>query len=275
MSRASDMRAFDVYLYLLKIGGGKESFPLASGPLAESLGVGGMAPSAARRQIAKTLGKLETKYGLIRSTTSFKGDWTVSVLPSTGTAVGLPAGYWDWGWCRRFSLPGKVMYLLNRYYLLLSPHPPSWSAAVSEIARERGVSKGVIGQGTMELRRANLVEVDYSPLGNEADSSREPSGYTPRALYDPTELDRAWVDLGKRYGGEKLARGRACAELVYEDSDPGIVEDFIRLEEACGRENVQKGYDLIAAKAPDNPHRCAAYFIAVVKNLKAGGPAAE
>jgi hypothetical protein len=268
MTHSRDERAFDVYLYALKAGGGAASFNLAYDPLADSLGITDMGRTAYRRQITKTLVKLQDEYGLIRTTFTYGGDARVEVVPSTGDAVGMPADYWTWGWNRRLGFQGKVMYVLNRCYSEASPSRPRWSVPVEKIARDHGLAPGFVRQGTTELRRANLVAVEYDELAKDPDDSRRPNIYTPLPLYDPAELDRAWAALGARYGGDALARGRACAHLVYADSDADAVERFIMLEMEFGREKVQRAYDLIAQKNPDNPRRCVGYFIGTVQGLK-------
>ena len=268
MTHSRDERAFDVYLYALKAGGGTPSFDLAYDPLAESLGIADMGRTAYRRQITKTLVKLQGEYGLIHTTFTYGGDARVEVVPSTGDATGMPADYWTWGWNRRLGFEGKVMTVLNRCYSESSPSRPRWSVPVEKIARDHGLTPGFVRQGTTELRRANLVAVEYDELAKHPDDSRRPNVYTPRPLYDPAELDRAWAALEARYGGEALARGRRCAQLVYADSDADAVERFILLEREYGREKVQRAYDLIAQKDPDNPRRCVGYFIGTVRGLK-------
>jgi hypothetical protein len=227
-----------------------------------------MGRTAYRRQITKTLLKLQNEYGLIGTTFTYGGDARVDVSPSTGEVVGMPDDYWAWGWSRRLGFQGKVMFLLNRYYSETFPSRPRWSVPVEKIAREHGLTPGFVRQGTTELRRANLVAVEYDELAKDPDESRRPNIYTPLPLYDPAGLDRAWAVLEARYGGEVLTRGRKCAQLVYADSDADAVERFILLEKEFGREKVQRAYDLIAQKNPDNPRRCVGYFIGTVQGMK-------
>ena len=227
-----------------------------------------MGAAAYRRQINKVLVRLERRYGLIKAKTRFGGDADVElVLNAEAPALGLPAGYWFFGWNRRLDLAGKVMYLLNRYYSAESPKPPRWSLSGETLARRHGLSPWFVRKGTTELRRANLVEVEHGALPAKVTGPRAPNVYTPGPLYDPQVFERNLNGLEVKYGPEKVRRARACAALVYEDGDLGAVERFIELEEEYGREKIKKAFQIIGAKSPDNPRRDVGYFIHTVKNL--------
>jgi hypothetical protein len=129
------------------------------------------------------------------------------------------------------------------------------------------VSKHVLSHGTTELRRANLVEVEYGELTIDGSGPREPNAYTPGPLYDPRLLEEKWTALEKTYGREAFLRGKAYAALVYEDSDADLVERFILLERGRGRDRMEAAAKKIGAKHPSNPRRSAAYFIGIVRNL--------
>jgi hypothetical protein len=265
MTRAKDELGFEVYLWALKAGGGKGPFDFAYAPLAEALGMAGRPPEEYRKLIRRALERLQDKYGLLRVAPRDGEDARVEVVESSGETVGVRPEYWSWGWCRRLTFPGEVMFLLNRRYSALSADRPRWSFSVATIARENGLSADFVTLGTVDLRRADLVEVDYDALDKDAERPRRPSVYTPRPLYDPATLDRAWEDLTGRYGAEKVARARKCAVLVYEDSDADAVERFIHLEDEFGRERVERAYGVIALKSPDNPRRSAGYFFELIR----------
>jgi hypothetical protein len=268
LTKSSSERPFDVYLYLLMAGGGQPSFKLSYDPLIESLGLTDLKPIFARDEINRVLRRLQNRFGLIRFTPHINQDADVEIVPSTGDSVGLPPEYWSWGWCRKLTLSGKVMLLINRKYSAASRSRPRWCLSAKSIAEQTGVSVWVVTDGTTDLRRSNLVDVEYSPNDLDSIQDRFPNTYTPKPFYDPAALDRAWTDLEKRHGAEKLARAQKCAALVYADSDADAVERFISLEEEYGREKVQRAYDELAQKRPDNPRRTVGYFIQTIKRIE-------
>jgi hypothetical protein len=220
-----------------------------------------------RRQINKTLDKLQDRYTLVTVKTGFNADAQVTLADKAmDTAfVSVPAGYWDLGWPLRLDFPAMIMYALNLYYSSTSLSRPQWSMAAETIARLHGLTRGFVIAGTTGLRRANLVDVVY----DKNDSGpRHSNIYTPLPLYDPGMLDAKFKGLEAKYGKEKTGRARACAELVYKDSDFNAVEKFILLEEKYGIPRIQQAYAIIAQKEPDNPKRCVGYFIGVVTGLK-------
>jgi hypothetical protein len=265
LSRDRSSLAFDLYLLLLKASKGENGFSIAYDAVSREMGFTDY--SNPRNEILWRLKRLD-KLGVLRfQALPRAADIRIVLTPLEGDAVDIPAAYWDFGWSRRLTMAGKISYLVNKLRSERSPMRPRWSAALDTMVRDHGISKAVFVKGTSELRRANLLEVEYDEL-TMTGGDRRPNIYTPRSLYDPAVLDKAWADLERRFGGEKLARARRCADLVYEDSDAATVERFIQLEEAHGREKVEEAYKLISLKHPANPRRTAAYFIATIQNLQ-------
>jgi hypothetical protein len=145
---------------------------------------------------------------------------------------------------------------------------PRWSVAALTLASRHGMSVYFVQTGTVALRRANLLDVEYGQLPKDPDITRHPNIYTPLPFYDPLLLDAKWQELEKRFGKDMTNRGRACVALVYKDSDWRAVEQFIALEQEYGREKVEQAAAIIGAKDVDNPQRCVGYFIGIIKNLK-------
>jgi len=271
MITKSDERAFDAYLLLCSEAHASPEKPvdLDYAGIARGLGIDSMQPDDYRRQINKTLDKLEKTYGLVRVTFHFGKNAEVGLNAMPGSAtVAIPAAYWTYEWPRRLGFPAKVMEILSLRYSALSPIRPRWSVAALTLASRHGTSVYFVQTGTVALRRANLLDVEYSQLPKDPDSTRHPNIYTPLPFYDPVQLDGTWQELEKRFGKDMTGRGRACAALVYKDSDWRAVEEFINLEQKYGREKVDKAAAIIKQKDPDNPQRCVGYFIGIVKNLK-------
>jgi hypothetical protein len=269
MVSAADQRAFDSYLYLCK-----ETFKrsvnytvnLDYAALAASLGIDSMTPVDFRRQINKTLDKLQDRYGLATVSTSYGKPAQVRLNDAPGPAVAIPSAYWVYGWQKRLAFAGKVMVILNLHYSGLSPMRPRWSASEPTLASRHGMSVWFLQQGIVELRRANLLDVEYDSLP-EKPEHRRPSIYTPLPLYDPLVLEKKWAELEADFGRDMVGRARQYAALVYKDADFRAVEQFIGLEKRYGREKIEKAASIISKKAADNPHRSVGYFVGTVMSL--------
>ena len=57
-----------------------------------------------------------------------------------------------------------------------------------QISDTFNISESFISQGTMELRKKNLLEVQYDKLEEKRFDERLSNTYTPKKLYDPEEL---------------------------------------------------------------------------------------
>jgi cardiolipin synthase len=280
MVTVGDERVFDVYMFLCKLIFGVETpwhvvstetkteILLDYDTLARYLGIDSMTPVDFRRQINKTLDKLQDRYGLAKVTTAYGKPAQVRLTDAPGPWVAIPSAYWAFGgWQKRLAFAGKVMEILNLHYSGISAMRPRWSASEPTLASRHNVSIWFLQQGIVELRRANLLDVDYDSLPEKSVVARRPSIYTPLTLYDPLLLDKKWAELETRYGKEITARGRACAALVLKDCDWRAVEQFIMLEQKYGRERIEKAASIIRLKAVDNPHRSVGYFVGTVSNL--------
>jgi hypothetical protein len=266
-----DERSFDTYLYLVR----EQSllpedvpFQLRYTPLAESLGILDQKPSIQRSQINRILTKLQNRYGLIRFETSRGKDAliTFTSLNAEGAAR-IPLAYWTQGWPQRLHLPEKSFFLISQYESAKSPLRPRWSAARKTMARRYHLRPGTISKGVTELRRQNLLEVDYSPNLPQK-GFRRASIYTPNILYDPAKLDQAIEDLKAQQGEEKVARAQSAATLVYEDRDLNAIKALIALEDRYGQKRIADALKIVGKKNPDNPNRSIAYLIGTIKNMK-------
>ncbi|MBK8576055.1 MAG: hypothetical protein IPN90_10435 [Elusimicrobia bacterium] len=267
MTAQNDERAFDTYLYIVKQS--SQSYSINYEDLAQSLNLPLGNRNAYRKQINKVLDKLQHRYGLIDVQTAFNQEAKMmrTVLPSERSAK-IPLGYWSLGWNRRLSFAGKTVFLISQYESEVSTRRPRWSAAQKTLSRRYGVSEGFIRQGIADLRRKNLLEVDYSPFNSHAALPRRPNIYTPNPLYDPAELDRKMEELKIKYGREKFARAQSAAAVVYEDSDLNGIKELIEMETQFGPQKVNAAVKVLGQKNPDNPARTLGYLIGTIRNLK-------
>jgi hypothetical protein len=266
MLTRSDERAFDVYFFLLRENAGK--IVLDYEKLAAHLGIDAMGREAYRRQINKALGKLENRYQLISVSKKFGQDADITLRPlASREFVSMPVAYWDLGWNRRLSFAGKAFYVINLRESSDSPLQPRWSQNLETLAKRYGASPWFISQGVTDLRRHNLVEVEYDAAGPKGPGDRAPNVYTPNPLYDPKELDESLEKLKIRYGTAKLERAQRAAALVYEDCYLHGIKQLIELEDQYGAERIERALKIVGPKSPDNPKRSIGYLIATIRGL--------
>ncbi|MBK9694320.1 MAG: hypothetical protein IPO76_02830 [Elusimicrobia bacterium] len=265
MITTGDARALKAALFLFHKAGGRGAWTMDEAELGRALGLDGQTPTARRRQIRKTLAKLERRYGRARQGPE---PGTVTVTPTTGTAVDVPEDFWAHGWDRRLSLAGTCAYLISRREAARSILGPRWSVSMEELAERYGASAWFLSKGMTELHRYDLMEVDRAPLGPEG--PERPSVYAPGALYDFDARERALAELTAQHGPEKTARARRAAALVYEDWDVAGVAELIRLEDRYGRAGVDAALKELGKKLPVNPKRSMAYLIGTARRMGEG-----
>lgn len=263
MITRGDTRALKAALFLFHQAGAGGGWTLDEAALGRALGLDRESPTARRRQIRKTLAKLERRYGLARAEAG-----AVAVTPTTGAAVEVPEAFWAHGWDRRLSLAGVCAYLISRREAGRSAMGPRWSVSIEELAERYGASEWFLSKGMTELHRYDVMEIDRAPLGPEGPARA--SVYAPGALYDFDARERALAELTAQHGPEKTARARRAAALVYEDWDVAGIAELIRLEERYGRAVVDAALKELGKKLPVNPKRSMAYLIGTARRMGEG-----
>lgn len=270
MVTAHDERAFDTYLYLLKTlrENEEEKGTLDIDALEGELEIRGEDEWNNRRAVRRVLGRLQDQYGLIAFSYELDKDPVVS-LKARGSreAVEVPFAYWEWGWSKKLTFTGKAMFLLGQMYSALSPTAPAWFRSTGDLAKRHGFSRAFVGDGLMNLRRHNLVEVEPGKLNPPDYGDRDANRYAPNPLYDPTEMDRAFRKLEEKYGREKAKKATGYLSLVYEDSDVEAAERLIMLEEEFGSEVVRQAVKVVGEMSGNNPKKTIGYLIATIQGI--------
>ncbi len=278
MVASADERAFDIYLYILKEynGNAEAKATLGFEKLAESLGIQDTGNEAYRRQIIKVLEKLQDKYKLITLGELKRNQDAEVVLKSIEDArkryempkteyFEIPAKYFKYGWNRKLSLPAKAVYLVNLSKSKKSN--PSWFMSREAIAKGFNISETFITDGVRELKRLNLLDVEYDAVDPAHFGQRLANVYTPLELYDPVEHEAKLKELGVKYGMEKLDRARKNAAIVFEENSLKMLTALIELENQYGQAVVDEAAKKMAEKNADNPKRSAGYFINTIKSM--------
>jgi len=274
MVKNRDERAFDIYLYLLKVfsRNPEAKLTLSYESLARYLGIyAGWDSLDYRRQITKSLQKLERKYKLIKFETGYGKEATVMLAAGKDEeedCFGLSDDYFNLGWNRILSLRAKFCYLINLSNSDISDTKPFWSKSVEEIAEHFGnVSQDIIKTGMGELRRRRLIEVKYDTLTDKPYNERLPKMYKVLRLYDPKELESRLSGLELKYGKEAYNRARKYAGIVFEENNPQAIEDIILKAKQYGDKTIKKAFAIVSRKNIDNPKRTYSYVVGIIERM--------
>jgi len=278
LTRQSE-RAFDLYLLLLREfdNNAEGKVILNYDKIAAFLGLyDTMTKADYRRQIIKSLRKLEQDYKLIKFKPEYGKDATVTLLSydnpeksysmPEGWYFQIPDNYWEYGWNRQLSHRAKFCYLINLAYVSISNSAPWWFSSLDVLAKHFNISEWVISKGMGELRSLNLIDVAYD---TPKEGSYEPllaKSYKVLPLYDPEWLETEWDRLDLSYDAKKLNKARKYAKIVFKENDPKAVEEIITLTDSLGEEQVKKAFAIVGKKSVGNSKRCYAYVKGILKN---------
>jgi len=272
-------RTFDLYLLLLREFNNnfEDRIILDYDKIAASLGLYGTATRTDyRRQIIKSLRKLEKDYKLIKFEPEHNKDATITLLSydnpekpylmPKGWYFQIPDNYWEHGWDRQLSHRAKFCYLINLAYVNISNAKPWWFSSLDVLAKRFNVSKWVISKGMGELRSLNLIDVAYDTPKEGSYEALLAKSYKVLPLYDPEWLEAEWDRLELSYGAKKLNKAKEYAKIVFKENDPKVVEEIIVLMDSLGEEQVKKAFAIVDKKSVSNSKRCYAYVKGILKN---------
>lgn len=263
-----DERAFDLYLLMLYNASGKDSINLDFDKYAKDMGIEDMTTTAYRRQIIKTLRKMQKKYKLLEVEFNYAANADVKLLEKDTEKdyLLLPSEYFEYGWNKALTFRAKYCYLINRY-MVEEKGSNYWSLSLKSLSDKFHLIPNTITKGMQELRKLNIVDIEYSQREKDMTHS-EPSVYKLIGLYSTEEQQKELTVLKKKYGEEKLKKALDFAEVVFKQNDIDAIEQMIKLAEEYGEEKINKAYEILSEKAVDSPKRTLKYAIGVVEGLK-------
>ena len=135
------------------------------------------------------------------------------------------------------------------------------------ISKTRHISESFISDGTKELRKQNLLHIQYGNLEGKSYDQRLANIYTPENLYDPEELQNQIKILEQKHGIDKVKRALQIASIVFEQNNTKTIEILIDLEDKYGQQTIEEAAQKIAQKNPDNPKRSTGYLINTIKSI--------
>jgi len=266
---------FDLYLLLLKEFTGNPVMDFDYDKMAGYLRMDKkMEVVAYRRQLIKTLRKLDKRYHLIEFEPRWGKQAKVTLhdlrnreklyeYPESNSFL-LPGEYFTYRWYKKFSFRPKYCYFINLCKASLSKDNPWWFGAQSTLELQFHLQKDTISKGMVELRRLNIIDVEYSSI-EEGYEKREPTRYKVLDLYSPERQIEKFKRLEKLYGGDRVKEAREFAKVVLKENNPVVIEDIIHLIDEYGRESYRKAIDIVSQKATDNPKRTHSYVVGILK----------
>lgn len=268
-----DERAFDLCLLLLYQNEGTKKISFDFELYAKHLGIDYMKPRAYRRQISKTLRKLNEVYSLLNVEFRHGHNAIVKLLDIEDESKSyqkpeddyfmLPEGYFKYGWNKELSQRAKHCYLIN-LFMSQERDGKTWSASREEIGKMFSLEIQTISYGMNELRRMNIIDIEYSSI-EKGYEKRSPAKYRLLELYDPIENDKAIKKLEEKYG-EKFKRARKYAKVVFKENDPAVIEEIINLILEYPDRIIKAAYKKVGKKAKDNPKRNQRYAVAIIRD---------
>ena len=280
MLRQQDRRAFDVYLLLLREFDNTADAVITFDydNVADHLGMTAqMDRTAYRRQLIKTLRKLEKRYKLIKFEPKFGKEATITLLSYDDLTkpysapkewfFQIPEEFWRYGWDQKLSFPASFCYFINLAYVSISDAAPWWYSSREALSKRFNTSDHSISAGMGELRRLNLIDVCYGIPEADDYSHRMAKSYKLLPLYNPKWLNSEWKRLKQAYGKKQLKKARGYAKIVFRENDPEDVEEIIIAIKVQGETVVREAFSIVAKKSIDNPKRNYAYVKGILRNL--------
>ena len=278
MLASRDERAFDLYMALLRYRHEAEanghsttdaSFALDDARVAGDLGME-MEPNACRRQISKTLRKLQDEYGLLDATFGYGRPIEVRL---TAAAVkkdtfSLPLAYWSYGVGRQLPLTADVAYLVALNETLRSDTAPRWSASREALSKRYAIPSRSIGIGLLELERLNLLKITRYPHPPGGDyNTRPPNSFQLLPLRSAAEQEAVWEALRKRHGATPLSEARRLATTIDRPHHPAVVADLLHCIATYGLQATEEATATVAAMHRSNPMRHPGFIITTLHRM--------
>ncbi|MFT5207832.1 MAG: hypothetical protein ACI9CF_001592, partial [Candidatus Omnitrophota bacterium] len=233
--------------------------------------------AALRRDINRTLKKLDEEYKLINVTLKYADNAEVTLNdyedPSKPYSIpkekyiAIPHAYWTYRWSKTLPLKATVAYALNLGYSSLSRTPPTWFYSQEYLAQKHSFSTWFFSEGTNTLKELNLVEVEYDDIPTNPTDPRKANRYSPNKLYDPERLKDRFLAIENEHGKEKLQRARDLLAIIHEQSDANAAVALIKFEDKYGLDAIRQGKEVIESKKDDNPKKNIAYLLATIRNI--------
>ena len=255
-------QAFDLYLYLAKKAQSSNSNLIMIDSHEFTQGIG--YPKEEDINIYRVLRKLARKYALIQYAPGSK-DLTLITIPSS-SYITVPDTYWDYGFCKKLSLPAKYMYLIALYESQCSPRNPYWFRSYEDLSRKYYLSETSITNGINELEKENILEIYRSrPEERGKFSDRPANDYRLNPLQSEEQFQQSLSVLSEKYGPDITRKACELSAQLNEPRDIEKIETYIELIRTYGYEKVREVNSLVASKRRETGFRDISQVISLLK----------
>jgi hypothetical protein len=215
-----------------------------------------------RRQIKKTLKKLEEKYRLIHYVWKHSRDnIEIEFLGDVGDAsVKFPKVYFQYGWDKRLSLSSKAV-LVTLYSELGNEDGRVISLPILYLSKKYGMKVDTYSKGIQELRRFNIIKVQYGKGFKE----RADTKISVLGVYDMDEYNKAIDGLRMQYGAREVDAALGYAGIIYCMYDVSIVKDILMQMDKYAEDSVSYAFSYVMKMRPDNYKRSYNYVLGILR----------
>lgn len=219
-----------------------------------------------RARLNENLKILEKKYGLIEIKVAYGKNAEVVIKPLTNEQVVLfdvPNTFWKYEWDKKLSLAGQLCLFIN--FLNSGPGKEKWFKSKELLAKEFNVSHSTISDGMLELKRWNLIDIEWGSL-EKGFADRPANRYRLKDIYSMGNFNNELEKIKAKYGIDKVERARELANIILDENNLEHVEDIIVLADQYGADKVQLAFDKVSKYKIDNPMRTLRYVAGIVKS---------
>lgn len=228
-----------------------------------------------RKRINTYLRLLRDRYRLISFSTAIRKPAQVQLsdfrnpkilyISSEKDSFLIPGSFWEFGWMERLSRNGKYFYFISIIETAQSADQNGWWSIGQKYLRKKyHICADMIGEGAMELRRYNVLEIIFCEMVYPFKRYLSPPRYLLKTLYSWEWYQSELIKLKEIYGEEKVEKARIWAKVVFDENNIAVIEKIINLANRYGEKLVQYAADKLAKRIINNPKRSINYMEAIV-----------
>jgi len=221
-----------------------------------------------RSRLNENLKKLSSRYSLITANVEYGKNAEVVLttkLNEGKTLFEIPDTFWKYNWQKRLSLPAQFCLFIN--FMESGANHNKWFRGKELLAKEFKVSHSVISSGMIELKRWNLIDIEWGSI-EKGFADRPANRFRLKNLYSMDDFNSELEKLKTKYSAEKVEKARELAKTILGENNLQDIEDIILLTEQYGADRVQMAFEKVSKYKIDNPMRSLRYVVGVVRGVE-------
>jgi HKD family nuclease len=219
-----------------------------------------------RARLNENLKILQNKYDLVEANIAYGKNAQVTIKPWVNekeSGFEIPVTLWKYEWGRKLSLPAQLCLFIN--FMNSGTGHEKWFKSKELLEKEFGISHSTISDGMLELKRWNLIDIEWGNL-DKGFADRPANRYVLKNLYSMGEFNNELEKLKMKYSTDKIEKVRGLAKIILEENNLEHIEDIVLLIEQYGENKVQAAFDKVSKYKIDNPMRTMRYVAGIVKS---------